>query len=257
MYDPDTFTATMTFSDPLGWSAAGSVTGDFVQVNVKSFDGTFGVRSVDDGIPLDGFWDNPDSTTDIGQGYPSGGGSGADDFNFRMIFVPADFNSDNLVDVSDFSIWNSNKFVIPPLDEPFQLEETEYCGGVFDPTNRCGGGDATGDGLVDTSDFNAWNALKFTSRTSWPVASSPLTSGMTNFSASAALAVDTYLAVNAYSASNHSAVMGTALTSVLQAYDQLVVAFNIYDVNGDINEDLTEEEWIAFAAALDALFGTI
>ncbi len=54
----------------------------------------------------------------------------------------ADANLDGVVDISDFNIWNSNKF----------RTETSWQTGDFN-----------GDGLTDASDFNVWNSLKFTS----------------------------------------------------------------------------------------------
>ena len=53
-----------------------------------------------------------------------------------------DANLDGTVDVSDFNIWNNNKFTMT----------SEWCRGDF-----------TGDGSVDVSDFNTWNTNKFTS----------------------------------------------------------------------------------------------
>ncbi|MEM7312967.1 MAG: hypothetical protein AAF497_07425, partial [Planctomycetota bacterium] len=55
--------------------------------------------------------------------------------------IPGDANGDKLVDVSDFNIWNANKFTL---------------GG--DWTN----GDFNDDGAIDVADFNLWNANKFT-----------------------------------------------------------------------------------------------
>lgn len=53
-----------------------------------------------------------------------------------------DANLDGVVDVSDFGIWNSNKFT---------------------NTLLWSDGDFTGDGVVDVSDFGVWNGNKFTS----------------------------------------------------------------------------------------------
>ncbi|MEM7316250.1 MAG: PEP-CTERM sorting domain-containing protein, partial [Planctomycetota bacterium] len=60
-------------------------------------------------------------------------------------FLGADANLDGVVDISDFNIWNGNKFTGLP----------EFTGGDFNA-----------DGVVDISDFNIWNALKFTSSSS-------------------------------------------------------------------------------------------
>lgn len=56
--------------------------------------------------------------------------------------LPGDANGDKSVDVSDFNIWNANKFTT-----------------VNDWTK----GDFNDDGFVDVADFNVWNANKFTS----------------------------------------------------------------------------------------------
>ncbi|MEM7314315.1 MAG: lamin tail domain-containing protein, partial [Planctomycetota bacterium] len=57
--------------------------------------------------------------------------------------LPGDANLDMTVDVSDFNIWNSNKF--------------GSCSGGW------GAGDFNGDGVTDVSDFNIWNSNKFQS----------------------------------------------------------------------------------------------
>lgn len=60
--------------------------------------------------------------------------------NYRAL--PGDANGDLRVDVSDFNIWNANKF----------SSGTDWITGDFN-----------GDGNTDVSDFNIWNAKKFTS----------------------------------------------------------------------------------------------
>ncbi len=60
--------------------------------------------------------------------------------NYRALFGDAD--GDGVVDVSDFNIWNANKF----------SEGTDWTTGDFN-----------GDGITDVTDFNLWNANKFTS----------------------------------------------------------------------------------------------
>ncbi len=57
-------------------------------------------------------------------------------------YLPGDANLDGVVDVSDFNLWNANKF-----------------------TNLAAwtAGDFTASGAVDVSDFNVWNANKFLS----------------------------------------------------------------------------------------------
>ncbi|MEM7312639.1 MAG: PEP-CTERM sorting domain-containing protein, partial [Planctomycetota bacterium] len=57
-------------------------------------------------------------------------------------FLPADANLDGVVDVSDFGIWNGNKFTAVDA----------WCSGDFNA-----------DGVVDVSDFGLWNGNKFTS----------------------------------------------------------------------------------------------
>ena len=56
--------------------------------------------------------------------------------------LPGDANGDKSVDVSDFNIWNANKFT---------------------STDDWTKGDFNHDGFVDVTDFNVWNANKFTS----------------------------------------------------------------------------------------------
>lgn len=57
-------------------------------------------------------------------------------------YLPGDANLDGVSDVSDFNIWNANKFTYAGL------------------WNK---GDFNGDGIVDVSDFNIWNSDKFQS----------------------------------------------------------------------------------------------
>lgn len=56
-------------------------------------------------------------------------------------FRLGDANLDGFVDVSDFNVWNSNRFSTRP----------EWCSADFNA-----------DGVVDVSDFNLWNGNKFT-----------------------------------------------------------------------------------------------
>ncbi|MEM7315186.1 MAG: hypothetical protein AAF497_18750, partial [Planctomycetota bacterium] len=55
-------------------------------------------------------------------------------------YLEGDANLDGLVDISDFNIWNSNKFT----------PDRGFCGADFNA-----------DGVTDISDFNLWNANKF------------------------------------------------------------------------------------------------
>ncbi len=57
-------------------------------------------------------------------------------------YLDGDINLDGVVDVSDFNIWNGNKF------QP---------GGMWSLA------DLNADGLTDVSDFNLWNSNKFRS----------------------------------------------------------------------------------------------
>ena len=57
-------------------------------------------------------------------------------------YLDGDANLDGFVDVSDFNIWNGNKFT----------GSTGWCSGDFNA-----------DGVVDVSDFNLWNVNKFSS----------------------------------------------------------------------------------------------
>ena len=66
--------------------------------------------------------------------------------------LPGDANLDGYVDVSDFNIWNANKFT---------------------SDGSWGEGDFNSDGMVDVSDFNIWNSNKFTSA-GWGEPQSPL-----------------------------------------------------------------------------------
>ena len=61
---------------------------------------------------------------------------------FATPYQTADFNLDRVVDVSDFNIWNGNKFTT---------------------SSNFSGGDSNVDGSIDVSDFNIWNTQKFQS----------------------------------------------------------------------------------------------
>ncbi len=56
-------------------------------------------------------------------------------------YSPGDANLDGTVDVSDFNIWNANKFT----------NTARWCAGDFNA-----------DGSIDVGDFNQWNSHKFT-----------------------------------------------------------------------------------------------
>ncbi|MEM7315509.1 MAG: hypothetical protein AAF497_20395, partial [Planctomycetota bacterium] len=59
-------------------------------------------------------------------------------------YLAGDGNLDGVVDISDFNIWNANKFT----------SNSAYCSGNY----ALGGG-----GVIDVSDFNVWNTNKFQS----------------------------------------------------------------------------------------------
>ncbi len=67
--------------------------------------------------------------------------AGAENLPSGAAYLMADANLDGFVDVSDFNIWNGNKFESTPA---WSL------------------GDFNADGSVDVSDFNLWNSNKFT-----------------------------------------------------------------------------------------------
>ncbi len=67
-------------------------------------------------------------------------------------YLPGDANLDGSVDGSDFSIWNSDKF----------MSLAAWCSGDFDAS-----------GVIDGSDFNLWNNHKFTSSDEFRAASVP------------------------------------------------------------------------------------
>jgi hypothetical protein len=63
-----------------------------------------------------------------------------------------DANLDGVVDISDFNIWNENKFSF---------------------VSHWTSGDFSADGAIDTSDFSIWNEHKFLTADSLPVFTSP------------------------------------------------------------------------------------
>ena len=70
--------------------------------------------------------------------------AGSTNLGAGAAYLVGDANLDGSVDVSDFNLWNGNKFSSAPA----------WCSGDFNA-----------DGNVDVSDFNLWNAFKFTSST--------------------------------------------------------------------------------------------
>jgi hypothetical protein len=149
-YDPNTFIAEWTFDPPF----ASDGVPDQIEFELTGVTDQAGVR-------LDAEWNNPESTTDPDvDTFPSGDGSadGTNKFVFRLNFIPADFNQDNIIDGLDFVIWNTNKF-------------TGTGGDGFTK------GDANGDNFVDALDFVVWNIHKFTGWTEWRPASQNQSTG--------------------------------------------------------------------------------
>ncbi len=68
--------------------------------------------------------------------------AGAENNTSGGAYRRGDANLDGVVDISDFNIWNANKFT----------PQAAWCSADFNA-----------DGVVDISDFNIWNANKFTS----------------------------------------------------------------------------------------------
>ena len=66
--------------------------------------------------------------------------AGETNLGFLRRYLPGDANLDGSVDVSDFNLWNANRFA----------ESTSWCSGDFNA-----------DGVTDVSDFNIWNLNKF------------------------------------------------------------------------------------------------
>lgn len=93
--------------------------------------------SVDPAFDLNG--DGSLSTEDVSSWLAE---AGANNLASGNAYLPGDATLDGIVDISDFNIWNANKFTAPAA----------WCRGDFNV-----------DGNVDISDFNIWNARKFTS----------------------------------------------------------------------------------------------
>ncbi len=78
--------------------------------------------------------------------------AGAANLDSQTPYLIGDANLDGSVDISDFNIWNSNKFTSTPA----------WCAGDF-----------SADGSVDASDFNLWNGNKFRSSADGAVVPEP------------------------------------------------------------------------------------
>ena len=90
-----------------------------------------------------------EDVTDAGTGWLAVGGANNSGATGGAPFLAGDGNLDGVVDVSDFGIWNANKFT----------NNDAWCSGDFNA-----------DGVVDVSDFGAWNSNKFTSSSPAPAA---------------------------------------------------------------------------------------
>ena len=78
--------------------------------------------------------------------------AGASNLPTGDAYLPGDANLDGFVDLSDFNLWNDNKFT--------QL--AAWCSGDFNA-----------DGAIDTTDFNIWNVNKFSSSAAFSTPSFP------------------------------------------------------------------------------------
>lgn len=99
------------------------------------------------GASLDGDWTNAANRSSTGTStYPSGDGTPGGGFlEFRVVVLPGDFNGDNIVNLSDWAIWNANQ-----------------------GTNKTyAQGDADGDGDVDNADYNIMLSNWATDWTIW------------------------------------------------------------------------------------------
>jgi hypothetical protein len=209
-YDPTTFTGKWIVSPPLA-NTDPPDTGAPDQVE-------FTLSNVTDlgGVRLDGEWNNPDSTADSSvDTFPSGDGSadGMNDFVLRLNFITADFNQDNMIDGSDFGIWNSNKFTVPnPVEDGFLK------------------GDANGDNAIDGSDFGIWNAYKFTLWTCWRGSSG------------------TGCQQSAMGGGGGSSFL--VPSAAWQEQYRRVVEFHNIFVNGQVNNSLSASDWERFTDAV-------
>jgi subtilisin family serine protease len=137
-YDVQTQTATWQFDSP------------FVkdQYLIKLSDAVFDL----DRDLLDGEFVNPWSLSEPNGNastFPSGDGEAGGEFRFRFTDLAGDFSQDNLVNSSDYAIWNNGD-------------------GNFSGDAEHGDGDADGDGYVDSADHAIWLSQSSTDYTRWP-----------------------------------------------------------------------------------------
>ncbi len=114
-------------------------TWDCADINALVAEIVAGTHDADFDMNGDSFVD-ADDLTNATFGWLVVGGANNPDATGGNPFLVGDANLDGAVDVSDFNVWNSNKFTMTPA----------WCSGDFN-----------GDGSVDVSDFNSWNSNKF------------------------------------------------------------------------------------------------
>jgi subtilisin family serine protease len=99
-YDASTFTAT--------WTLPGAISNDNLLLVLDGFTAS-GVVDINDGLKLDGLWDNPVNVNDLASStYPSGLGFPGTNFMFRMNVLPGDINQDGVVSGADYAVWAMN-----------------------------------------------------------------------------------------------------------------------------------------------------
>lgn len=98
----------------------------------RSDDGNSTAVVDEGGNLLDGEWLSPDMLTAIGTSlFPSGDGEAGGDFDFYFTIIRSDFNTDNIVDFLDFSLFNSHypngeKFVEGDTDGDGDTDFLDY-----------------------------------------------------------------------------------------------------------------------------------
>lgn len=134
-----TITAPEMQQDPGDFNSDGAW--DCADIDALVAEVVAGTNNTDFDLTGDGIV-NTDDIFDAGQGWLTVGGANNPGATGGNPFLTGDANLDGSVDVSDFNIWNGNKFTNAPA----------WCSGDF-----------TADGSIDVSDFNSWNSNKFQS----------------------------------------------------------------------------------------------